>query len=102
MSDVAKTFDILGWFSPTMIIAKILLQRCWEQRIDPVPPDISDTWYTWKSELHLLAEFNISRYYFNGISEIALTELHGFRICCCDLSQGNQLTWMYPNYPCHL
>ena len=34
VSDVEKTFDNLGWFSPTMIVAKILLQRCWEQRID--------------------------------------------------------------------
>ena len=29
-SDVAKTFDILGWFAPSTIKAKILLQRLWE------------------------------------------------------------------------
>ena len=26
MSDVGKTFDVLGWFSPCMIKIKILLQ----------------------------------------------------------------------------
>ncbi len=29
-SDVAKTFDVLGWFSPTIIKAKVLLQKLWE------------------------------------------------------------------------
>ena len=33
ISDIAKTFDALGWFSPTIIKAKILLQRLWESRI---------------------------------------------------------------------
>ena len=26
-SDVAKTFDVLGWFAPPIIMSKILLQR---------------------------------------------------------------------------
>ena len=30
VSDVAKTFDILGWFYPSIILVKILLQRLWE------------------------------------------------------------------------
>ena len=32
-SDVAKTFDVLGWFSPTIIKAKILLQMLWLEGI---------------------------------------------------------------------
>ena len=28
-SDIAKTFDVMGWFSPSVIKAKILLQRIW-------------------------------------------------------------------------
>ena len=28
--DMAKTFDVLGWFSPTVIKAKILLQQLWD------------------------------------------------------------------------
>ena len=34
VSEIAKTFDVLGWFSPTLIKAKILLQHVWEHRID--------------------------------------------------------------------
>ena len=34
VSDVAKTYDVLGWFAPTIIKAKTLLQRLWEAGID--------------------------------------------------------------------
>ena len=29
VSSIAKVFDVLGWFSPTIIKMKILLQRVW-------------------------------------------------------------------------
>ncbi len=37
---VAILFDVLGWFSPTVIKMKVLLQRLWEVKLDwddPVP-----------------------------------------------------------------
>ena len=43
VSDIAKTFDVLGWFSPTIIKVKILLQQLWELKVDwddPLPPEI--------------------------------------------------------------
>ena len=86
VSDVAKTFDVLGWFSPSIIKAKILLQRCWEQKLnwdDPVPSAIHDAWYNWRSELHLLTEKCVPRCYFDTSSQIISFELHGF----CDASE---------------
>ncbi len=47
VSDVAKTFDVLGWYSPTIVKAKILLQRLWSERVDwdePVPEAILHEW----------------------------------------------------------
>lgn len=47
VSDIAKTFDVLGWFSPSTIVVKILLQQLWESKVDwdePIPPEIRETW----------------------------------------------------------
>ena len=47
VSDVAKTFDALGYFSPSTILAKILMQQLWELKIDwddHIPEDIHDAW----------------------------------------------------------
>ena len=87
VSDVAKTFDILGWFSPTTIKVRILLRRLWEQKIDwdgPVPTPAYNDWLQWRSELHLLSSKHIPRCYFNKKSEIASVQLHGF----CDTSEN--------------
>ena len=57
-SDIAKMYDVFGWFSPSTIKAKILLQQVWEKGIgwdDPVPSSIYDVWLQWRSELHLLS-----------------------------------------------
>ena len=34
VSDIAKTYDVLGWFAPVIIKAKILLQKVWESGVD--------------------------------------------------------------------
>ena len=34
VSDVAKVFDVMGWFSPAILKMKILLQRLWEIKLD--------------------------------------------------------------------
>ena len=50
VSDIAKTFVILGWFSPTII------NVLWETRIgwDDLPsPAIYQSWLRWRSELPL-------------------------------------------------
>ena len=81
VSDIAKTFDVLGWFSPTIIKVKMLLQQLWEQKVDwddAVPQSIVDAWSQWRSELQLLTNKHIPRCYFDKKSRIASLELHGF------------------------
>ena len=80
-SDIAKTFDILGWFSPSTIKAKILLQKIWECEInwdELVPLDLLDTWHRWRSELRLLSDKHIPRCYCSKSIRGCRTELHGF------------------------
>ena len=73
-SDIAKTFDILGWFSPSTTLVKILLQKLWELKVDwddPIPTEVIDSWA-------LLATKHIPRCYFPADATIAQVQLHGF------------------------
>ena len=86
ISNIAKIFDVLGWFSPIIIKMKILFQRLWESKIgwdDPVPTIIQDTWLRWNSELQLLSRSYVPRYYFPKDVNILNVQLHGF----CDASE---------------
>ena len=81
VSDIAKTYDVLGWFAPTIIKAKILLQRVWESKVnwdDPVPQPIADEWMLWRSQLKSLSQRHIPRCYFPKDVEVVSTQLHGF------------------------
>ena len=80
-SDIAKTFDILGWFSPSTTLVKILLQKLWELKVDwddPIPTEVIDSWAQWRAELPLLATKHIPRCYFPADATIAQVQLHGF------------------------
>ena len=86
VADIAKMFDVLGWFSPSIIKVKILLQQLWKMGIywdEPVLPSIHDGWLKWRSELHLLSGRHIHRCYFDKSSHVKSSELHGF----CDASE---------------
>ncbi len=81
VSDVAKTFDVLGWFSPSTIKVKILMQLLWECKVDwddPVPSHIQDAWTQWREELPLLSQKHVPRCYFDKKSQPHCLQLHGF------------------------
>ena len=43
VSDLAQTFDVLGWFSPSTVTMKTLFQRLWELKLswdEVIPPDL--------------------------------------------------------------
>jgi hypothetical protein len=74
ISDVAKTFDVLGWFSPAIIKVKILMKRLWELKMDdPLHPEVHDAWL---SELKCLSNKHIPRCYFQDGTNIIAVELH--------------------------
>ena len=81
ISDVAKTFDVLGWYSPAIIKAKILLQILWLEKIgwdDLVPDAVLQEWSRWRRELPLLSAHHIPRCYYPKEVAITSTQLHGF------------------------
>ena len=86
LSDIARTFDALGWFSPVTITLKILLQRIWHLKIEwnqVIPNDLSDCWRTWRDELYLVTQTPIPRCYYIKGKKLMNVQLHGF----CDASQ---------------
>ena len=76
-----QDFDVLGWFAPTTVNKKILLQRVREFGInwdDAVPDAIRDVWLKWKPELPSLSVKGRPHYYAPKESNIVSTQLHGF------------------------
>ena len=86
LSDVARTFDVLGWFSPVTVFLKILLQRVWHLGLEwdqLLPPELAEIWKTWRGELASLTAFPIPRHYYQKGKQKFSVQLHGF----CDASQ---------------
>ena len=81
ISDVARTYDILGWISPAVLSMKLLYQQLWKTGHDwdeQVPPDLLDLHKRWRSELPSLAEKQLPRCYSSSNHHIKHQELHGF------------------------
>jgi len=65
-SITAKVFDVLGFFSPATITAKILLQKLWKRQVNwdqPIPEELQLCWKTWLADLPLITSQPISRRY---------------------------------------
>lgn len=93
-SDIARTYDVLGWFAPAIIKVKILLQKVWEAKIgwdDCVPRPIVDDWRLWRTQLNSLSQIHISHCYFPKDVQVVSTQLHGFS----DVSEGAYAGFAY-------
>ena len=81
VSDVSKTFDILGWISPSVLQMKLLYQHLWTLKLhwdDQVPPDLVTHHSKWRNQLHSLSSKQLPRYYFRTDATPLTKELHGF------------------------
>ncbi|XP_066585528.1 uncharacterized protein [Prorops nasuta] len=79
LSCLARLFDPLGWLSPVIVRAKILLQDLWILKIDwdtPLPSDILNRWLSYCNNLSKVTEISVDRWL--GPISAAKCELHGF------------------------
>ena len=93
-SEIAKIYDVLGWWSPATIKMKILLQRLWEYGIDwdeTLPVEILNEWKKWSEELPCLCDILIPRYYLPTTFKANDIQLHGF----CDASENAYAAVVY-------
>ena len=80
VSDIARTFDVLGWLSPAILPMKILYRDLWKAKIDwddDVEEDYKQRHRRWREELPLLSDIRLPRHYFRHQIP-AKIELHGF------------------------
>ena len=80
ISDIARTFDVLGWISPVILPMKILYRDLWQAQLDwddRVSPEHEARHRKWREELPLLKEVRLPRHYF-GAEKPDSIQLHGF------------------------
>ncbi|KAL0841422.1 hypothetical protein ABMA28_015106 [Loxostege sticticalis] len=87
LSIAQSTFDPLGFLSPTTIVPKLLIQKCWLLNLDwdvPLPTDIEKRAVEWMSEKDFSGFIKIPRCISTNSLEESENSLHIF----CDGSQS--------------
>lgn len=80
LSDVARLFDPFGWLAPTIILAKILIQKLWlcnAEWDEQLPQDLTEEWLTYRKQLQQLQDIKIDRW-LHIQPDCSLVQLHGF------------------------
>ena len=80
ISDIARTFDVLGWISPVILPMKILYRDLWQTKLDwddKVSQEHATRHKKWREELPLLKEVRLPRCYF-GKEKPKSIQLHRF------------------------
>ena len=86
ISDVARTFDVLGWICPAILPMKLLYRQLWLRKLswdDQLKEEESKEHEQWRQQLQSLTTINLPRHYFDGQVPTTI-ELHGF----CDASEN--------------
>lgn len=85
LSTVARLFDPLGFLSPTIVLAKIMLQQLWTAGVtwdEEVSSDIAEKWLNYRNTLSNLEALRIPRWI--GIRREQKCQIHAF----CDASES--------------
>ncbi|XP_047993587.1 uncharacterized protein LOC125232020 [Leguminivora glycinivorella] len=79
-SDIAKLYDPLGWIAPSIVTAKMFIQKLWLAGIEwdqELPSPLLEEWLSYRESLSQLTKFRLPRWT-NHSADAALVELHGF------------------------
>ncbi|XP_078051925.1 uncharacterized protein LOC144478079, partial [Augochlora pura] len=93
-SEITKLYDPLGWLSPVVIRAKILMQSQWLEKIqwdEPVSANTQRTWNSFCKDWGKLNELKIPRWIHYGAYAMSV-ELHGF--CDASLAAYSAVTYL--------
>ncbi|CAB0039248.1 unnamed protein product [Trichogramma brassicae] len=76
LAEVSRLFDPLGWISPIIIVAKILLQDLWLNGLDwdePLQDELLTRWIEFKSSLPDISRIEIPRWFTRMVEGISIT-----------------------------
>lgn len=93
ISDISRLYDPLGWVGPSLIIAKIMIQKLWLAGLtwdEIVPNDLLNEWLTYREEQLKLREIRIPRWIGTHTDDHEV-EIHGF----CDASKSAYAAVVY-------
>ncbi|XP_076246254.1 uncharacterized protein LOC143186464 [Calliopsis andreniformis] len=93
-SEIAKLYDPLGWLSPVVIRAKILMQSQWLEKIqwdEQVSAETLKMWNTFCADWSRLNQWKLPRWIRYG-ADTTSVELHGF--CDASLAAYSAVTYL--------
>ena len=92
LSALAKLYDPIGFISPVIFHAKLILQEAWEKNLlwdEHLPADLASKWKTWCREMERAKRFTIPRCYVKEVT--SKYTLHGY----CDASTKGYAAVIY-------
>ncbi|XP_046808485.1 uncharacterized protein LOC111690866 [Lucilia cuprina] len=92
LSEIAKLFDPAGWFSPKVIVAKIIMQQIWKDETnwdEELKPSTLQQWHDFLDDYVNIGKIQIPR--FVDFDPSYSIELHGF----CDASEKAYAATLY-------
>lgn len=81
LSDIQRLFDPLGWISPSIVLAKILIQKLWLKRVtwdQELDTPLQEEWKKIRSDLEHVNNIYIERWLGTSNFNKELIQIHGF------------------------
>ena len=81
VSAIYRTYDVLGWISPTTLQMKLLIQKLWQEGHGwdtAAPEDKVELYNKWREDLPVLSKKLLPRCYYLPHQTITEVTLHGF------------------------
>ncbi|XP_047504174.1 uncharacterized protein LOC125049113 [Pieris napi] len=85
LSDIQKLFDPLGWIAPSIVQAKILIQKLWLEKVDwdeDLNIFLKEEWLKIRRDLMNVNNISIDRWLSTSCSNMDTIQIHGY----CDAS----------------
>lgn len=81
LSDVQKLFDPLGWIAPSTVMAKILLQKLWLEKVNwdqNVSETLREEWNQIRSDFTCVKDIQVNRWLGTTDTNKTNIQIHGF------------------------